>query len=100
MHIALRREVREETGIEVEVGDFLHFQTDFFYYDPLELAFHGFLFYYQCKPLTTELNSPEYPPDEGLEFPLWANIDQLTADAFQTHGVVTMDLIARCVQVK
>ncbi len=44
---ALRREVWEETGVEVEVGEFLHFETDLFYYDPLDLALHGFLFFYR-----------------------------------------------------
>jgi 8-oxo-dGTP pyrophosphatase MutT (NUDIX family) len=92
---ALIREVKEETGIEVEVGEFLHFNTDFFYYDPLNLAIHGFLFYYRCKPLSTALKSPDYPPEEGLEMPLWVDVISLGADSFQTHGQMTMELLAR-----
>ena len=98
MDAALKREVWEETGVEVEVGEFLHFQTDLFYYDPLDLAFHGFLFFYQCKALTTALNPPEYPPEEDLDFPLWADIEQLQVDSFQGHGEMTLELIARCLE--
>ena len=90
---ALKREIREETGIGVEIKEFLHFETDFFYYDPLELAIHGFLFFYHCIPLSIELNPPDYPPDEGLELPMWVDIANLQTDKFQTHGETTMKLL-------
>lgn len=93
---ALKREMWEETGVEVEVGAFLDFTTDFFYYDPLDLALHGFLFFYRCTPITLALNPPEYPPEEDLEYPLWAEVDELNADSFQSHGEMTMRLIERC----
>jgi 8-oxo-dGTP pyrophosphatase MutT (NUDIX family) len=93
---ALKREVWEETGVEVEIGEFLHYETDLFYYDPLDMAFHGFLFFYACQPLSLALNPPEYPEIEDLLFPLWADIEQLSADAFQGHGEMTMGLIQRC----
>lgn len=93
---ALRREVWEETGVEVEVGAFLHFQTDLFYYDPMDLAIHGFMFYYHCKPLGTALDHPAYPPEEDLEFPLWVDVDSLQVSSFQAHGAITLDLIERC----
>ena len=93
--IALLREVKEETGIAVEVGEILHFETDFFYYDPLDLVFHGFLFFYHCVPLSTEIVVPDYAPDEGLEMPLWVDISQLHKDAFQSHGEMTMTLLDR-----
>jgi len=93
---ALKREVWEETGVEVEVGAFLHFETDLFYYDPFDLALHGFLFFYACKPITTALNPPEYPPEEDLMFPLWAEIEQLKVDDFQAHGDLYLRLIAQC----
>ncbi len=95
MIAALMREVKEETGIEVEVGEFLQFQTDFFYYDPLDLAIHGFLFYYRCEPMSLEINQPNYPPEDELELALWINIDDLNPDSFQTHGQLTIDLIER-----
>lgn len=95
---ALKREVREETGVEVEVGDFLHFETDFFYYDPQALAIHGFLFFYACTALTTTLSAVEYPPEEGLELPLWVDIARLAPASFQSHGELTLRLIARCAE--
>ena len=91
--VALKREILEETGIRVEVREFLHFETDFFYYDPLDLAFHGYLFFYRCEPLTTELGMPDYPPEEGLDIPLWVDISTLSEQAFQTHGQTTMQLL-------
>ncbi len=93
---ALKREVREETGIEIEVGEFLHFETDLFYYDPLDLAIHGFLFYYLCTPLTVDLNPPDYPPEEGLEAPVWVDTRSLHIDNFQAHGEMTFQLLKRC----
>lgn len=96
---ALRREVVEETGIQVEVRDFLHFQTDLFYYDPQDLALHGFMFFYACKPLTTVLNPPPYLPEEDLEQPVWVDVHTLNAASFQAHGEVTLALIARCEQL-
>ncbi len=93
---ALKREVWEETGITVEVGAFLHFHTDLFYYDPSELALQGFLFYYRCQPLTTQLDPPPYPPEEDIERPLWADTASLRAEDFQAHGDVFMNLIAAC----
>lgn len=90
---ALQREICEETGIDVEVGAFLHFTTDFFYYDPQDLAIHGFLFFYACRPLATALHTPNYPADEGLVRPLWVDIDGLHADDFQAHGALALRLL-------
>lgn len=92
---ALKREVMEETGIDIEVDKFLHFETDFFYYDPLDLAIHGFLFFYRCTPLSTVLGKPDYPVEEDLDFPLWVDINTLNEDSFQSHGKMTLDLISR-----
>lgn len=41
----MKREVKEETGIEIEVVKFLHFKELFFYYDPFDEAYHNFLFF-------------------------------------------------------
>ncbi len=43
---ALRREVREETGLEIDIERFVAFKEDFFYYDPTDFAFHGLMFFY------------------------------------------------------
>ncbi|HVU10992.1 MAG TPA: NUDIX domain-containing protein [Phototrophicaceae bacterium] len=95
MEAALTREIREEAGIEVAVGEFLHFETDFFYYDPLQIAFHGFLFFYHCQPVTTALIPIDYPPEEDVIYARWIAIDQLTPDDFQARGERILGLIAR-----
>jgi len=93
---ALKREVWEETGLEVNVHEFLHFETDFFYYDPLDLAIHGFMFFYRCTPVTTELPVVEYPPEEDLELPAWVGVNELSAGSFQGHGELYLRLIKSC----
>lgn len=45
---ALQREVREETGFMVTIGDFLHVRENFFYCDPAREAWHAIIFYYTC----------------------------------------------------
>lgn len=93
LEVALKREILEEAGIEVEIKQFLHFQEDFFYYDPLDLAFHGLLFYYWCIPLSFTLADDARVQDEDVEQPRWIPIHGLSAEAFQTHGKFTMQLL-------
>ncbi|MBI5961199.1 MAG: NUDIX domain-containing protein [Chloroflexi bacterium] len=93
---ALKRELREETGLDIAVEEFLHFHEDFFYYDPLDLAFHGFLFYYRCTPLSDTLLAETEVDDEDAEAPRWIALDSLTAADFQTHGEITMRLLDQC----
>ncbi len=93
---ALKREMWEETGLRVEVGEFLHFETDLFYYDPLDLAIHGFLFFYRCRALSTQLFPVDYPEIEDLERAEWVAAGELRAESFQAHGERTLRLIARC----
>ena len=88
---ALQREMLEEVGIQVAIDKFAHFQADFFYYDPLDKAFQGYLFFYYCTPLTLELQPPDPETEEGI--PYWVEINNLTAEDFESHGEVTMHLI-------
>lgn len=44
----LRREVREEVGLDVTVGELLHHRENFFYCDPIHAAWHALIFYYRC----------------------------------------------------
>jgi 8-oxo-dGTP diphosphatase len=80
---ALHREIMEETGIKVQVGEFLFQQQDFFYYDPADIAFHAFMFFYRCKALTTMLVRDEGVLDFESEKPRWLPIQQLSPDEFQ-----------------
>lgn len=91
---ALTREVREETGLDVEVGAFAHFKTDFFYYDPFDVAIHGFLFFYYCQPHSTKLVIQEYPPEEDdIEKALWVDQKELSVQSFESHGELILTLL-------
>ena len=90
---ALRREVREETGIEIEVEAFAHFREDFFYYDPLDEAYHSLLFYYICTPRTLDLVVDEQVDDEEAENPRWMEIQGLQEEDFQNHGETLLELL-------
>ena len=85
---ALHREVREETGLEIEIQRFVGFKEDFFYYDPLDVAFHGLMFFYLCKPLTLQLATNDQIDDGEVERPQWVPIDQLRLEDIQSHGEI------------
>ncbi len=85
---ALRREVREETGLEIEIERFFAFKEDFFYYDPADVAFHGLLFFYLCRPRTFTLAANDQIEDDEVEWPRWVPIDQLRLEDIQGHGEI------------
>jgi 8-oxo-dGTP pyrophosphatase MutT (NUDIX family) len=89
----LRREVREETGIEVAVGEMVGFKEDFFYYDPLDLAFHSLLFFYLCQPLTFELAANEMIEDDEAVDPHWRPVAGLRPEDFFNHGENIVELL-------
>jgi 8-oxo-dGTP pyrophosphatase MutT (NUDIX family) len=81
---ALRREVEEETGIEIEVGRLLHWADSFFFYDPTGEAWHGLLLFFLCAARTREL-SPDYQrdPHDEAEQPMWRAVSALRPEDFQ-----------------
>ena len=83
---ALHREMREETGVEIAVEALAHIREDFFYYDPLDEAYHEYLFYYRCTPLTLDLLADDEVEDEEASQPRWIDTASLRADDFQNHG--------------
>jgi len=84
---ALKREVREETGIEIKVGKFLHFKEQFFYWDPGDEAYHMFNFFYICRPKTFKLLDDDKVDDEEAEKPRWIDIEKIR-HATENLGVV------------
>lgn len=80
---ALRREVKEETGIEIKVERFLHFKEHFFYYDPLDEAFHSFMVFYRCRPRTLALVTDDAVDDGEVEKPRWMDLKELAVEDFQ-----------------
>ncbi len=88
LEVALWREVREETGLEIDIERFVAFKEDFFYYDPTDFAFHGLMFFYVCRPRTLVLASNDEIQDGEVEAPCWVQIDQLRSEDIQSHGEI------------
>ena len=90
---ALRREVREETGLEIEVGKFLHFEESFFYYDPSGTAWHTFQFFYQCRPKTFRLQPEDQIDDGEVEHLGWFEINNLNQQDFRSAAGKVLPLL-------
>lgn len=78
---ALRREVKEETGFNVNVKKFLDFKESF-YYSPLKKAYHEFMFFYLCEIRSGRLTEDEKNV-EYSEHPHWEKIKYLKIKNFQ-----------------
>ena len=89
---ALRREMREETGLEVEIGPLVHVQEHFFYYDPADEAFHSFMFYYRCRILQMDF-TPHQAEDDESEQPQWVALDALKREQVQSSNQPVFDLL-------
>lgn len=89
---ALRREIREETGLEVVVGAMMGVKENFHYYDPQDKAWHGFALCWACQPLDgkTELDPDAGDEDEGN--PEWADLAALKQE--DCHGI-TWDVVCQ-----
>ena len=92
----LRREVREETGIEIEVGALAHDEEICFYYDPSDTAYRGLHSYFLCRPLTTALLRDEEVEDGSAEGPRWVDISDLRPEQFQLLGETVLALARAC----
>ncbi|MBI4097324.1 MAG: NUDIX hydrolase [Candidatus Levybacteria bacterium] len=95
---ALRREMREEAGIEIDILHIIHFHENYFYYDPLDEAFNSYLYFYLCLPKTLSLAKPHEVDDLEAEDPQWISQDILSDQTIQgpeigIHKIVkAMDL--------
>lgn len=97
MEDALRREMLEETGVEIDSMEFFQFTEQLFYYDPSDLAAHCLLFFYLCRPKTLITCTDEQVDDGAVEKPRWVNINGLTPQDFHNaeHGQLILDGIAK-----
>ncbi len=83
---ALRREVREEAGIDIEIGELVFFSEEFFHYEPTDESFHSFRFFFGCRPITMDLHSDDQVDDGEVERPRWIKIESLRSKDFQNNG--------------
>ena len=65
------------------MGDLACVKEDFFYSNPGDRAYHAFLFFYWCEPLSTSLVSDTDVFDEESETPRWLPIADLAPTDFQ-----------------
>jgi 8-oxo-dGTP pyrophosphatase MutT (NUDIX family) len=93
LHDALKREVREETGIEIDVGQMVHFKEDFFYYDPGDRAYHSLLFFFTARPKTFALANADQIDDGEIEKPHWAAWQNLQPNDFHSHGEAILQIL-------
>lgn len=83
----LKREILEETGLQINNFKFISFKEEFFYHDNWEKGFHSIRFYYQCLPITNQIISNIDMIDGESEYPQWVEINQLSGEDFdQFYG--------------
>lgn len=80
---ALRREVREETGIAVEIGELFKVHESFFYYDPWKKGFQNISLIYLCQPKTFEVSDAYNEARDEAEKAQWVSKSDLQPDQFQ-----------------
>lgn len=90
---AVRREIAEEVGIQVEIGRLAGFHEAFFYYDPGDEAFHSLLFYFHCTPLTFDLLPDDQVDDAESTHPHWRPLETLTPQMFVNHGELILAML-------
>ena len=64
---ALEREFKEETGLQVKIGDFVDFVENFYKYRNTGQCCHSFLFYYRCQNIGGEITD-KYLTDDEKEY--------------------------------
>lgn len=81
---AVMREIREETGISVEVGSRLAETENVWYDDTTGDVYRQRGLFFRCRPLTTVFSSAFNPdPDDQAESPTWVPLNRFTPEDFQ-----------------
>lgn len=86
MEAALRRELEEECGVEIEIVRQSFFKENFFYYEPLEKAWQCHLFFFVCRPLSFNLTDERNEVGDESEHPQWVEIENLRTEQIQMCG--------------
>lgn len=80
---ALKREIHEETGIEVEISELFKVHESFFYYDPWEKGFQNISLIYLCQPKTFEVSDAFNEERDEAEKAQWISMGDLKPGQFQ-----------------
>ncbi len=91
---AVLREVIEETGVDVSITKYLTSDEIFFYYEPLDMAFHQYSVFFLCSPLSLEIGpEDQLDKEEENEKPEWVEIKSLKKEDFQPGSEKAFDEI-------
>ena len=86
LEFALKREIKEECGIEVVLQKPLFFHETFFYYEPTNSAFQFYLFFFLGRSKTLDLSDANNVQDDTSIQPQWVEITKLHPSDFQICG--------------
>lgn len=95
----LKREIKEEIGIDIDIQDFIHFNENYFYYDPLDEAVHSYQYFFLCSP-KTELRDDHVPDDLEAYDPRWMSIEQLHVGNMQGLEMGILPVLQRLFEKK
>ncbi len=76
---ALKRECHEETGLDIAIGDLIHFDEGFFFHPVREKGYHTLLFYYTVRSFSGDISDNFFDEDE-LEYSKkaeWIPVDKV-----------------------
>jgi len=76
---ALKREVREETGLDVEIGRIVHCESSFFKFRFENKCVQSILMFYLCKRVGGELTTEYFDEHEKkyAEMPEWISLGDI-----------------------
>lgn len=89
MDEALRRELREEAGLDLTIGDFIDRREVFFFHDPTSEAWHVLAFFFAGTVLTGEVRGTD-----ADEYVRWVPIRELRAEQFtESYAPVAQNVL-------
>lgn len=92
--VGLRREVKEEANIDIEIKEKLVDVKNYFYYEKTDEAWKAFSSFYFCNSISekvSDINNPE-KDDEAIS-PEWKKVDDLGESDFQDYGYEIIQLV-------
>lgn len=98
---ALKREIREETGLEVEVGKILACESSFFKYRFEDKCVQSILIYYACKRTGGELTTENFDENEKeyADMPEWIDVADIEKIKFY-NAVDSAGIIKEATDIK
>jgi len=81
---AFRREIKEETGLNVDRGDVLVAESDFFFHPYRKVPYNTILIYYLCKNVSGEISTDGFDEHEEdyAKKAEWVDVDKINSLKF------------------